>query len=29
MKLSVVINNRLSVSTNFTFFDCEVHTKDA
>ena len=29
MKLSVVINNRLFVSTNFTFFDCEVHSKDA
>lgn len=29
MKLSVIINNRVFVSTNFTFFDCEVHSKDA
>ncbi|XP_052060190.1 plexin-A4-like isoform X2 [Mytilus californianus] len=29
MKLSVVIDKRLFVSTNFTFFDCEVHSDDA
>ncbi|XP_060073479.1 plexin-A4-like [Ylistrum balloti] len=29
MQLSVLMNNTKFVSTNFTIFDCEVHTKDA
>lgn len=29
MNLSIVINNTLFVTTNFIFFDCEVHSDDA